>query len=87
MPDAQDVASTGTSEVAALDMAAELEADDPVFLPSALTAYGSGSSNDLKAGYGARAVCVAVAEVPRPRRNAHDPMSGGAAELARAPAL
>jgi putative sugar O-methyltransferase len=35
MPDAQDVASMRTSEVAAIDMAAELEADDPVFLPSA----------------------------------------------------
>jgi putative sugar O-methyltransferase len=35
MPDAQDVASVRSSEVAALDMAAELEADDPVFLPSA----------------------------------------------------
>jgi hypothetical protein len=34
MPDAQDVASVRSSEVAALDMAAELEADDPVFLPS-----------------------------------------------------
>jgi hypothetical protein len=35
MPDAQDVASVRSSEVAATDMAAELEADDPVFLPSA----------------------------------------------------